>query len=356
MARPLRIEAPGAWYHITARGNERRAIFRDERDRQQFLELTGELDERFGVEVHAYVLLDNHYHLVVRPALANVSRAMQWLAVSYAVWFNRRHRRVGHLFQGRFKAILVEDNAAAEVSRYVHLNPVRTRRLGLDKQRQAALAAGMGEASTREEVGIRLATLLAYPWSSYRAYIGQERGAAWLKCQELRAAVGGQHHTVAAQQAGYREYVESAVREGLPESPWERLEAQVVLGSAEFVERLRKLARGNPEEQPALRQLRAGTSWAAIQTAVEQVRGEPWASFRDQYGDWGRDAALYLARKHGGLKLRELGELAGGIDYRSVASAVKGFALRLAEDPPLAKKIRQIEAKFQNPEGVLPKG
>ena len=94
---------------MTARGNERRAIWRDESDRTHFLELLGELTERFGLRVHAYVLMDNHFHLLPETPEANLSRAMQWLNVSYSVWFNRRHDRVGHLFQGRSKAVVVED-------------------------------------------------------------------------------------------------------------------------------------------------------------------------------------------------------------------------------------------------------
>jgi putative transposase len=102
MARPVRIERPGGRFHGTARGNERKALFRDEADRFHFLTLLGELPERFGLNVHAYVLMDSHFHLLLETPEANLSRAMQWLSVSYSVWFNRRHDRVGHLFQGRF--------------------------------------------------------------------------------------------------------------------------------------------------------------------------------------------------------------------------------------------------------------
>ena len=111
MARAPRIQRPGARYHMTAHGSERRAIYRDESDRAHFLELLGELTERFGLRVHAYVLMDNHFHLLVETPEANLSRAMQWLNVSYSVWLNRRHDRVGRMFQGRFKAVLVEDEA-----------------------------------------------------------------------------------------------------------------------------------------------------------------------------------------------------------------------------------------------------
>src|SRR6266508_2419916 len=119
MARLLRLERAGAWYHITARGNERRVIYREERDRAHFLELIPEWLERFDCRLHAYVLMDNHYHLLLQTRQANLSRAMQWLNVSYTVWFNRRHQRVGHLFQGRFKSVIVEPETwALGLSRY----------------------------------------------------------------------------------------------------------------------------------------------------------------------------------------------------------------------------------------------
>jgi putative transposase len=121
MARPLRIERAGGWYHVTSRGNERRAIYRDDRDRVHCCELLAETVARFGVRLHAYVLMDNHYHLVIELTEANLSRAIQWLNVSHSVWFNRRWRRSGHLFQGRFKSVVVNPQEwALELSRYVH--------------------------------------------------------------------------------------------------------------------------------------------------------------------------------------------------------------------------------------------
>src|SRR5580698_82345 len=127
MARAARIHVPGAWYHVTARGNERRAIFRAEADYAHLVLIIEEAVGRFGLRLHGYVLMQNHYHLILETPEANLSRAMQWLNVSYSTWFNRRHRRSGHLFQGRFKAILVDPQEWGLIlSRYVHLNPLRT--------------------------------------------------------------------------------------------------------------------------------------------------------------------------------------------------------------------------------------
>jgi REP element-mobilizing transposase RayT len=125
MARALRIQSAGGRYHVTARGNQRAEIFWDDTDRFRLLELLSELGQRFGTRVHAYVLMDNHYHLLLETLEANLSRAIQWCNVSYSVWFNLRHRRSGHLLEGRFGAELVEDDAGwQEVARYVHPNPV----------------------------------------------------------------------------------------------------------------------------------------------------------------------------------------------------------------------------------------
>ena len=154
MARAWRIERAGGRYHVTARGNERKPIYRDESDREHFLELLAESTERFGLRVHAYVLMDNHYHVLVETPEANLSRAMQWVNVSYSLWFNRRHGRVGHLFQGRFSAVVVEDEAGwQEVARYVHLNPVRIAGLGLDKRQRAGARLGIGRGPSAERVG-----------------------------------------------------------------------------------------------------------------------------------------------------------------------------------------------------------
>jgi REP element-mobilizing transposase RayT len=108
MARPLRLQLRNGWYHLTARGNNRQSIYRDERDCRHFLELVEEMIGRHGVEVHAYVLMDNHYHLLVRTPHANLSAAVQWLNTAYGIWWNLRHGRVGHVFQGRFKSVVVD--------------------------------------------------------------------------------------------------------------------------------------------------------------------------------------------------------------------------------------------------------
>jgi REP element-mobilizing transposase RayT len=350
MARPLRIEVPGCFYHVTARGNERRAIFRADADRRRFLELLGESTARFDLRLHAYVLMDNHYHLLLQLREANLSRAMQWLGVCYTGWFNRRHRRVGHLFQGRFHAVALEEAAAGEVGRYVHLNPVRVRALGWDKTAQQQAARGTGPRPPAALIARRIRTLRQYRWSSYRAYAGWAPVPKWLTVAAGRELISGAGQSPGPAARCYREFVEQAARAGWPESPWQRLEAQVLLGGAEFVARMREVMAGNEKEQPALRQLRRHSDFAQVRRAVAAARGEPWEAWRDRYGDWGRDAVLYLGRKRCGMSLRELGEAAGGIDYRSVSSALRKFQERLARDKGVARQLNLAEGHLQKGE------
>ena len=351
MARALRIFQPGAWFHVTARANERKDLFHDDSDRAHFKELVGETVERYALRLHAWVLMANHYHLLLQAPGGNLSRAMQWLNVSYSVWFNRRHRRVGHLFQGRFKAIVVEAQGwGLELTRYVHLNPVRTASFGLDKRARQRQREGVDAPPTEEELRQRLKCLREYRWSSYRAYVGIEPPPLWLHCQEALDFIGS--GSVSRQRQAYRQYVEQAVAEGLQESPWTELVGQVVLGGAEFLEQVRSRLAGNEKEQPSLRGLRRRSGWAEVVAAVEKLKKQPWSSFRDEHRDWGRDLALYLARRHCGMGLAELGAAAGGLDYRTVGWAVARFGRRAAADRRLAALTKKAVRQIQNPDSA----
>jgi len=347
MARPLRIDIRNGWYHVTARGNERRAVFRDDRDRRRFLELLEEWVERFGLRLHAYVLMENHYHLLVQTPQANLSQAMQWLQVSYTVGFNRRHRRAGHLFQGRFHAVVLEPSAGVEVSRYVHLNPVRIEQLGLGKPGRQRARAGMGGPTDSKLVAERIRRLRAYRWSSYRSYAGLGQGPSWVTRGDVLKMLGGRAGDGPRRRA-YRQFVEEAVRDGMPPSPWEQLRGGVLLGSAEFARRLRSGLRGDEKEQAALRRLRQTAGFDQVVTIVQRMKGEKWEAFRDRYGDWGRDLALYLGRKRCGMRLRELAEVAGGLDYGSASGALRRFEQQLSRDKKLAALAREGLRELEN--------
>jgi len=344
MARPLRISKPGSWYHLTARGNERRAIYRNDEDRQKFLALLEVWVERYRIRLHAYVLMDNHYHLLAETSEANLSTALQWLNLSYSMWFNRRHRRVGHLFQGRFKAIVVDSQGwGLELSRYIHLNPVRRRVFELDKGRRQQNRRGVGRGVEARRFGERVQALREYGWSSYRAYVGLAASPRWLVREELLGRMGGGRKKW---RKAYQRSVEAGLREGVRD-PWEHLKGQVILGEQEFVESLAEELRGDRREQPSLRGLRARPRWQEIVKVIEGMKQARWGQFRDQRGDWGRDVALSLGRLHGGLKLRELGALVG-VDYGAVSVALKRLEQQRQRDPRLARRLREAENLLLN--------
>jgi len=343
----LRIQYPGGRYHVTARGNERREIFRDETDRFHLLELWSELGQRFGTRIHGYVLMNNHYHLLLETPEPNLSRAMQWCNVSYSVWFNLRHGRSGHLFQGRFGADLVQEDAGwQEVARYVHLNPVRVACLGLDKSARAASRAGPIVAPSAELVAERLQVLREYRWSSYRGYAGYGRPLEWIWQEPLARLCGG--HTGEERRAALRQYTEAPVRQGVLESPWQRLVSGMVLGTVGFAEKLRQQARGNPREQKPLRAAAGAASWEEIVEALEELKGENWNQFAERHGDWGRDAALWLGRSCGRMRLAELGRRVGNLDYAVVSKAIARFEQRLRRAPQLREQLGNIQGRLLN--------
>ena len=180
---------------------------RSRRHYQHFLELLGTMSGRYAVEVHAYCLLGNHYHLIIRTPEANTSLAIQWLNVSYSAWFNAKQGRVGHVFQGRFNSVLIDDAGSwlLLASEYLHLNPVRTRAMGLGKGRNKAERRGFKE-PTAEEIMKRLDKLREYEWSSYRVYAGYSAKPDWLQTRSILARSGGRER--------YRKFVQSLCYQG----------------------------------------------------------------------------------------------------------------------------------------------
>jgi putative transposase len=237
MARPLRIEFPGALYHVTSRGNARQRVFRDDKDREMFLATLAWVVERFGWRCHAYCLMGNHVHLLIETPLPNLSRGMRQLNGVYTQRFNRRHRKVGHLFQGRFKAILVEkEGYLLELARYIVLNPVRAKMVKTPER---------------------------YPWSSYRAMVGLAPVPPALATDWILNQFAD---TRATARRRYVKFVHDGI--GMP-GPWEEVKGQVLLGSEAFIERLTPQlqecsTREIPKRQrlvhrPPLRTLLAGT-------------------------------------------------------------------------------------------------
>lgn len=327
----MRVDVAGGWYHVSARGIERREIFDSDTDRGRLVSLLGELPGRFGLRVHGWVLMDNHYHLQIETPEANLSRAIQWLNVSYAVWFNRRRGRAGPLFQGRFRAELTDTEGwVAEVSRYIHLNPVRVGALGMGKRDRALASAGLRrEPPGREVVAERLRRLREYGWSSCRAYLGLEVAPDWLTVEAVRPRFGGRGRV--AQIRAYRGALEELVREGGQEAPWERAVGGALIGAADFVERMRKRLGKPAREVPGSRALAPRRGYRQWRQLMEGLLGEPWGQISARHGDPARDVLFLAARRLGGVRLREIAE-AEGLDYGSVANALYRIKRRVESD------------------------
>jgi hypothetical protein len=259
---------------------------------------------------------------------------MQWLNNGYGMWWNRRHGQVGHVFQGRFKAILLEGGAhLLGISQYIHFNPVAVKGLGWGKREKLAEDLGRMPPSP-ELVRGRLETIRSYRWSSYRAYAGYERSPEWLTRDEVLSRVKGGSQ-------GYRERTEGRLTQGESEDIWSKLKWSAVLGSESFSRAMRAKAH-ILRETHGRKDLRREVRWEEVVKAVQTVKGESWEEFVDQYGDWGRDMALWIARRRGGQTLRELGEQAGGMDYSAVSEAVRRFDRKRLEDPKIKKAVRDV--------------
>ncbi len=277
MARPLRIEFPGALYHVTARGDRREDIFVDDEDRGTLLGLLSEACSRFGLTCHAYCLMSNHYHLVLETAKPNLSRALRQLNGVYTQRFNRRHGRVGHVFQGRYQAILVDrDSYYLEVVRYVLLNPVRAKLV-----RQA-----------RE-----------WAWSSYRAVLGEAPANAGLDVPELLSRFGP---TPGRARAAFRRFVDQGRGQG---SLWVNLHGQIYLGDERFAERMQ--------------QRLAGVNLSGeIPRGQRRGRVMPLAHYQRLHRD--RDEAMALAYRSGHYTMQAIARHFG-VHYATVSRAVSNL-------------------------------
>lgn len=281
MSRPLRLEHAGAFWHVTARGNERQAIFRDDADRREFLGVLDRTVSLFRWRLHAYVLMGNHYHLAFETPEPTLSRGMKQLNGLYTQRFNRRHGRCGHLFQGRFHAVLVQKEAHfLELARYVVLNPVR---------------AGLSR------------TASAWPWSSFRATAGMEREPEWLDVQTTRSCFASSRDRACA---AYRAFVQEG--HSAAYNPWSLLRGQIFLGSESFRSRAATRARVAPisREVPRAQRTRAASTDAgAIERAagasLEDMRRCPRALASER-----RRAAVYL-REEALLTFVEIGRILG---------------------------------------------
>jgi len=323
MARALRLEFEGALYHLWARGNRRERIFADEKDCRRFLALLGESLGRYEVEVHAYVLLPNHFHLLARTLKSNLSRWMHWLIATYSISFNRRHKKVGHLFQGRYKSLLVEEgDYLLGLSRYLHLNPVRGR------------VIGAGDPKERRK------RLRSYRWSSYRGYAGLAKQDDFVSEELVLGEFGGR--TAQRDKLRYRRFVEEGLLREI-ENPFEAVQWQMVLGSESLVQKIKDKLRSKPNHWREVTALRRSAKTIEPRVLVSRVATRYGMSVNkllseSVYGSEARNLAIWLAWHKSGLTLREIGVMFGGLDYAAVSQRVRRMQRRAETD----KKLRRV--------------
>lgn len=310
MPRPKRIHYEGAVYHVTSRGNERRKIVMDDADRWMFVRLLGEMVEENQVLCHAWVLMDNHYHLLLETPAANLSAAMKHLNAFYTQRFNKKHRRVGHLFQGRYKALVVEKvSYLKELCRYVVLNPVRARMVKHPKD---------------------------WKWSSYRATVGLEKPEPWLEVDWILGQFGKERKRA---QMAYRRFAEEGM--GKKESPWDELYSRVYLGSEKFLDHVHEVGQKHKHlDVPKYQKQVVKAEPEGILRKVAKTYGEKVEELLrpGRKKAESRDVAVYLLKKESGLSLREIGKRLG-IGATAAGNRWTKIKERLKEDKELASKI-----------------
>ena len=335
MVRPLRIEYPGAWYHVTSRGNENKEIFSDDHDKKTFLEILSKTRNLYGVEVHAYVLMENHFHLVLMTPEANLSSFMQRFNTTYTIYYNRRHKRRGHLYQGRYKAILIEeDSYLLELSRYVHLNPVRIKRYS---------AIGIREKRNIME---------RYGWSSYNGYVNLKKRQTLVNYNKILGMIGGKEDKERGRR--YERFVIGGILKDMNITFWEDVKGQAVLGSEDFTDWVYEkfiLERvSDKRELSGIKDFKTGPA-ATLEEIVQVVASEfgltpaelcrRRAPCRDGRLIFLELCRFYLSRK---MTLTEIGKEAGDIS----ASAFSRNRVRLEEKMRKDPLLRQRFEKLKN--------
>jgi len=319
MTRPLRVEYPDAFYHVINRGNYQEKIYINDRDKEKFLEYLEIAADRFSINFHGYCLMSNHYHLLVQTPDANLSKAMQWINVSYATYFNRKRDRHGHLFQGRFKAILIDaDEYLKHLSRYIHLNPVR-----------AKMVSSPAE----------------YQWSSYAAFIGQQKAPKFLETNWLLTIFGRNKKQA---KGNYQDFVEKVDAKAV-ENPNKQVTEGFLLGDANFVKWVKETflsGRNDEKEIPQLNKLKPRIAIDhVVQTVAEQYScSEDQITGKGRKNNKAREVAIYLARDMSGTSCKDLGLYFGGVSGALITIMHK----RIAEESIRSRRFKRRIDKIRN--------
>ncbi len=324
MARPLRIQFPGAHYHITCRGIEQRKIYMDNQDRYKFLSLLSDSLNVYQVVLYTYVLMSNHFHILIQTKKANCSEFMRHFNIRYTGWFNWRHERRGNLYQGRYHSYLVDaDSYLLTVSRYVHLNPVNTKL--------------MKTLTTRE----RWQKAIKYTWSSLPGYLNAKLMKDFVDYDTILSMVNGR--------SAFRTFVRDGLRPNM-KSPFKNVLNRLILGDEDFVASVQHHLRStSAREQPAYREMIQQTVEPSVvlEFILRELKINRAALTRRGSHGITRGFAAEMLYKYCVTTQAYIGTLLGNIDYMSVYQLRGRLKRKMKDDPAVKKRFNRIELKLK---------
>jgi REP element-mobilizing transposase RayT len=342
MVRPLRVDYPDAWHHVTCRGNEKKKIFTDDRDRKKFLDMLLKSSNLYNVDIHAYVIMHNHFHLLVKTPEGNLKSFMQRFNTAYTMYYNRRHKRVGHLYQGRYKSILIDaDSYLLELSRYVHLNPVRIKKY------------------SQTDVKKKKKILRDYRWSSFKGYFNTKSRDSFVNHETILSMVGNGDNKESRK--AYERFVIGGILSNMKQTFWEELRGQVIMGSDEFAEDIYELYLTrrvvDERELPGLKKLKTGP------TTVEEIGGyvarefgvtskvlyQKKSPYRIPRSVSMELCRIFLVKR---MSLKQIGKELGGVGVSAISQNMKRLSLLMEEDPELRKRFVKLKTILGNFDGV----
>ena len=326
MARALRIKYKGALYHITSRGNERRNIFVNNSDREFFIQTLKESLNIYNVILYSYVLMSNHFHFLLETPLANLSEFMRQFNITYTSYYNRKYNRVGHLYQGRYKSILIQkENYLNILSRYIHLNPVRVGK--------------MKNASTSEKKKY----LRQFKWSSLKGYLNMNKGniETFVDYKTVLAEYGGDN------QKGRRIYWQTLQNDLSTKFEIKgEIVGDSILGNDSFIKRIKeKYLKKNEKEIPSLRKIHSYCSKDKVIEIVCREIGKEFDYIKSHKGA-NPQILMEMLYCYAGLKGREIGKIMG-LDYSTVSVGRKRLRGKMLDDISLQDLVRKIKIACQ---------
>jgi len=319
MSRPLRIEFPGAVYHLIAHGNGKQWLFKDDHDYQLFLALLESTVNKYGIIPYAYVLMKTHYHLLCETTEANLSEALRYLHTNYSVRFNLKEKRKGNIFRKHYKAIIVEKGTyLLELNRYIHLNPVKIGLVGRPED---------------------------YRWSSYPLYLDKNKGGKendWLD-RDWVLSQFGTTETKAVEK--YREFVELGLKENTKNS-LEEVSYGYILGTEEFIQRiLNGLKIKEDKELSGIKKVYRRRKAKEIIILLSKTYRVPEDTIiKDKLL---RKVAIYLIYKNTDLRQREIGKIFGNLSYSGVSQLVRRLKEEMKNNHQLKKIFAQIKPEYE---------